>query len=367
MRPSRLETIFAYFSSYVTRLLASTAPSGKRPLKLPGLTVSSGKNVARPARSSRKKAMAALAAVSFSTTMFCKAKPSAVSMATSYPGLTERMVDTGPVTPRRRRFAAAFITALTLLWKPSILRSRSFSMAMRCRAASMARRSFCSFSSACASAPRRLSTLSVRPPLMFSSRVSRSTASCRKASVSAFCSSRSRVRAALAAPSLSAAARRFFAASTDDAAPAAATFKSVMRAAMAFSRPVTTPRRSPEAALLFCSSSSRASSSPVRAAYAAACRSQAAMPSPWPRTSAAMASRPRPLCPISSFSDAMVASLWAMSFSSTAMRESAPAISSVMARISALQRSASVIRCSISARVLSVSASMASISRPARA
>ena len=60
--------------------------------------------------------MAAFAAASFSTTMFCNAPPSAVSTATSQPGSTLRISDTGPMMPRRRRAAAARITALTEFW-----------------------------------------------------------------------------------------------------------------------------------------------------------------------------------------------------------------------------------------------------------
>ena len=82
----------------------------------PGCTVSSGRKVARPALSLRSRAMAALAAASFSTTMFCRAAPSAVSTATSQPGSTFRMADTGPMMPRRRRAPAARMTALTEFW-----------------------------------------------------------------------------------------------------------------------------------------------------------------------------------------------------------------------------------------------------------
>ena len=45
--------------------------------------VSKGKKVARPAFSWRRNAMAALAAASFSTTMFWAAAPRAISMAVS--------------------------------------------------------------------------------------------------------------------------------------------------------------------------------------------------------------------------------------------------------------------------------------------
>ena len=86
------------------------------PRNTPGWTVSSGRKVARPAFSLRSRAMPALAAASFSTTMFCRAPPSAVSMATSRPGSTRRMEDTGPMMPRSRRADAARITVLTEFW-----------------------------------------------------------------------------------------------------------------------------------------------------------------------------------------------------------------------------------------------------------
>ena len=60
--------------------------------------------------------MAALAAASFSTTMFCMAAPRAVSTATSHPGSTVRMEDTGPMIPRSRPPAAACMTARTECW-----------------------------------------------------------------------------------------------------------------------------------------------------------------------------------------------------------------------------------------------------------
>ena len=60
--------------------------------------------------------MPALAAASFSTTMFCSAPPNAVSMATSRPGSTLKIDDTGPMMPRRRRAPAAHMTALTEFW-----------------------------------------------------------------------------------------------------------------------------------------------------------------------------------------------------------------------------------------------------------
>ena len=116
MRPSRLETILAYRFSALTRADASFAEPDSRPRNTPGWTVSSGRNVARPAFSLRSRAMPALAAASFSTTMFCSAPPRAVSMATSRPGSTSRMADTGPMTPRSRRADAARITVLTEFW-----------------------------------------------------------------------------------------------------------------------------------------------------------------------------------------------------------------------------------------------------------
>ena len=116
MRPSRFETIFSYRGSACTSAEASRAVPDSRPRNTPGCTVSSGKKVARPAWSLRNRAMAAFAAASFSTTMFCSAPPSAVSMATSHPGSTFRMVDTGPRTPRRRRAPAARMTARTEFW-----------------------------------------------------------------------------------------------------------------------------------------------------------------------------------------------------------------------------------------------------------
>ena len=116
MRPSRFDTMLSYRASACTRLEASRAVPDSRPRNTPGCTVSSGRKVARPALSLRSRAMAALAAASFSTTMFCRAAPSAVSTATSQPGSTFRMADTGPMMPRRRRAPAARITALTEFW-----------------------------------------------------------------------------------------------------------------------------------------------------------------------------------------------------------------------------------------------------------
>ena len=60
--------------------------------------------------------MPALAAASFSVTMFCSAPPNAVSMATSRPGSTLKIDDTGPMMPRRRRADAARMTVLTEFW-----------------------------------------------------------------------------------------------------------------------------------------------------------------------------------------------------------------------------------------------------------
>jgi len=76
--------MLSYFASHFTKSAATRAEPERREgsMRVP-LTVSSGRKVARPAFSSRKKAMAALAAASPSTTMFCKAKPRAVSMASS--------------------------------------------------------------------------------------------------------------------------------------------------------------------------------------------------------------------------------------------------------------------------------------------
>jgi len=116
MRPSRLDTMSLYRASAWTRLLASLAEPDSFPRNTPGWTVSSGRKVARPAFSLRSRAMPALAAASFSTTMFCRAPPSAVSMATSRPGSTRRMEDTGPMMPRSRRADAARITVLTEFW-----------------------------------------------------------------------------------------------------------------------------------------------------------------------------------------------------------------------------------------------------------
>ena len=116
IRPSRLETILAYRASACTRLEASRAEPVSRPRNTPGWTVSSGRKVARPAFSLRSRAMPALAAASLSTTIFCNAPPSAVSMATSRPGSTRRMEDTGPMMPRSRRADAARMTVLTEFW-----------------------------------------------------------------------------------------------------------------------------------------------------------------------------------------------------------------------------------------------------------
>ena len=116
MRPSRFDTMLSYRRSACTRLDARRAVPERRPRNTPGWTVSSGRKVARPALSLLSRAMAALAAASFSTTMFCKAPPRAVSTATSQPGSTVRMADTGPMTPRRRRAPAARMTALTEFW-----------------------------------------------------------------------------------------------------------------------------------------------------------------------------------------------------------------------------------------------------------
>ena len=91
--------MFWYFGSALTRLLANFAPAGTVPRNTPGCTVSSGKKVARPARSLRSRAMAALAADSFSTTMYCNAPPRAVSMATSHPGSTCRIPGHRPDDP----------------------------------------------------------------------------------------------------------------------------------------------------------------------------------------------------------------------------------------------------------------------------
>ena len=79
----------------MTRLDASRAEPERLPRKKPGWTVSSGRKVARPAFSLRSRAMPALAAASFSATMFCSAPPNAVSMATSRPGSTLKIDDTG--------------------------------------------------------------------------------------------------------------------------------------------------------------------------------------------------------------------------------------------------------------------------------
>ena len=172
MRPSRFATMLSYFLSYFTRPEATRAlPERRAASKWVPFTVSSGKKVARPAFSSRKKAMAALAAVSPSTTMFCSAKPSAVSMAISYPGSTVRMLLTGPMMPRSRRFCAARITVFTLCWYPSMLRSRSPSTCRRCWAASSCRLACCSAASASSSCFLRLASFISRPFLMFSSRV----------------------------------------------------------------------------------------------------------------------------------------------------------------------------------------------------
>ena len=108
--------MLAYRGSAFTKLDASRAEPERLPRNTPGWTVSSGRKVARPAFSLRSRAMPALAAASFSTTMFCSAPPKAVSMAVSLPGSTLRMADTGPMTPRRRRADAARITVLTECW-----------------------------------------------------------------------------------------------------------------------------------------------------------------------------------------------------------------------------------------------------------
>ena len=84
IRPKRFATMLSYLASHFTKSAATRAEPERREASIRApLTVSSGKKVARPAFSSRKKAMAALAALSPSTTMFCSAKPSAVSMASS--------------------------------------------------------------------------------------------------------------------------------------------------------------------------------------------------------------------------------------------------------------------------------------------
>ena len=105
--------MFRYRSSARTRLLASRACRGSSPRNSPSWTVSRGRKVARPAFSRRSRAMPALAAASFSTTMFCRAAPRAVSTASSHPASTVKMEDTGPTTPCSRPPAAACITART--------------------------------------------------------------------------------------------------------------------------------------------------------------------------------------------------------------------------------------------------------------
>ena len=76
--------MLSYLASHFTRSAATRAlPERREESSRVPLMVSRGRKVARPAFSSRKKAMAALAAASPSTTMFCKAKPRAVSMASS--------------------------------------------------------------------------------------------------------------------------------------------------------------------------------------------------------------------------------------------------------------------------------------------
>ena len=82
-----------------TRSAATSAVPVRRPLNRLPCTVSSGRKVARPARSSFKKVMAARAQPWSCTTMFCSAKPSAVSIAISYPLRTLRIPATGPMMP----------------------------------------------------------------------------------------------------------------------------------------------------------------------------------------------------------------------------------------------------------------------------
>ena len=55
-----------------------------------------GRKVARPASRRFRKAMASLASVSRSTTMFCKAAPRAISRATVYWGSVVIRLATGP-------------------------------------------------------------------------------------------------------------------------------------------------------------------------------------------------------------------------------------------------------------------------------
>ena len=58
--------------------------------------------------------MARLASFSFSVTMFCRAAPSAVSMATEYSSSTEMSCESTPRMPRIVPRLTSFITALTL-------------------------------------------------------------------------------------------------------------------------------------------------------------------------------------------------------------------------------------------------------------
>ena len=75
--------------------------------------------------------MADLASFCVSTTIFCRAPPKAISMATVYCSCVVMRLATGPCTPRRPPLSAACITSFTAREKPSYSFSISVSRRMR--------------------------------------------------------------------------------------------------------------------------------------------------------------------------------------------------------------------------------------------
>ena len=99
------------------------------------VTVERGKNVARPPSLRLSIWIAALPQFSSSTTIFCIAAPSAVSIAVVYRSSTRMSFDTGPCTPESAPLAASCMTRRTALEKPS--KSRSISRSILAFAASV--------------------------------------------------------------------------------------------------------------------------------------------------------------------------------------------------------------------------------------